>query len=69
MGWLIANGFLLLMVLIAAGYTWLAFFLLKSANLHEYSILVMLGFAAAIVATYYTARAVHAFIVRLGNIR
>lgn len=60
MGWLVANGFLLLVVLVAAGYTWLVFFLLKLASLHEYGLVVIAGFALALVATYYTTRAIHA---------
>ena len=64
MGWLIANAFLLVVVLIAVGYTWLAFFLLKLAHLHEYGLLVLAAFAGALVATYYTCRSLYGWIGR-----
>lgn len=64
MGWLIANGFLLLVVLIAAGYAWLVFFLLKLAGLHQFGLVVIMGFTAALVATYYTTRAIHAALAK-----
>lgn len=62
MGWLIANAFLLIVVLTAAGYTWLVFALLKLLGLHEYSIVVVAGFAVALFATYHTTKALHRLI-------
>jgi hypothetical protein len=64
MGWLLANAFLLVLVLVAVGYTWLAFFMLKLVGLQDYGLLVLMMFALAIVATYHTAKRLHRLIAR-----
>lgn len=62
MGWLLANLFLLAVVLTAAGYMWAAFFLAKAAGLDEYTVVVLAAFIAALIATYYTCKWLHATI-------
>lgn len=64
MGWLLANGFLMLVVLVAAGYVWLAFFLLKLASLHESPIILLAAFSAALIATYFTMKGAHAVLAK-----
>lgn len=64
MGWLFANLFLLAVVLTGAGYTWLAFKLLKLAHMEQSLFLVSAAFIVALVATYFTMKWVHSWIER-----
>lgn len=62
MGWVFANLFLLAIVLVGAGYTWLALWLLKLMHLNETLLAVLILLTAALVATYFTMKYVYRWI-------
>lgn len=62
MGWIFANLFLLAIVLVGAGYTLFALWLLKLVHLNENLFAGLILFTAALVATYFTMKYVHRWI-------
>jgi hypothetical protein len=67
MGWILANIFLIGIVAIAAGYFWLFGSIVKlseiSADAEPY--LFALAALVALIATYFTAKVLHALIEKL----
>jgi hypothetical protein len=61
MQWLLANLFLLAIVLIGAGLLWLVGFLMWHFNLppDDNPLLLMIGIVLALIAAYYIGKGLH----------
>lgn len=66
LGWLLANLFLLSVVGIGAGLVWLVGFLMWHAHLppDDNPLVLMIGMASAIYATYRITKRLHAWLGR-----
>ena len=64
MGWIFANLFLLVLVLVCAGYTWLAFAILKLVYLDQNLLSAFSVCTVALVMTYFTMKYAHRWIAR-----
>lgn len=64
MGWILANLFLLALILIGAAYTLVGFIALRFFHLEQSTFLMVCAGLVALIGTYYTTRFAHAFIER-----